>query len=142
MTGDQDGKKFLAFVESLEPANDDASSPYSVTVNIDIKFTRSKAKDALGVQVTQNPSAPEVRLTEEQIREKYPWDYDRLNSECMKHYSDFKQVPKYHDLRKRLLKDNRYGEIRFLDPGNPKSSKKSFYNPNIMQELDKHYTKK
>jgi hypothetical protein len=135
-------KKFLAFVESLEPANDDASSPYSVTVNIDIKFTRSKAKDALGVQVTRNPNAPEVRLTEEQIREKYPWDYDRLNSECMKHYSDFKRVSKYHDLRKRLLKDKRYGEIRFLDPGNTKSSKKSFYSPNIMQELDKHYTKK
>lgn len=134
-------KKFLAFVESLEPANDDAASPYSVTVNIDIKFTRSKAKDALGVQVTNNPSAPEVRLTEEQIRERYPWDYDRLNEECAKRYSDFKQVQKYHDIRKRLLKDKRFGEVRFLDPGNTKSPKKPFFNPNIMQEFDKHYTK-
>ena len=135
-------KKFLAFVESLEPANDDASSPDSVTVNIDIKFTRSKAKDALGVQVTHNPNAPEVRMTEEQIREKYPWDYDRLNSECMKRYSNFKIVQKYHDLRKQLTKDKRYGEIRFLDPGNPKSSKKPFFNSTILEELDKYYTKK
>lgn len=135
-------KKFLAFVESIEPANDDASSPYSVTVNIDIKFTRSKAKDALGVQVTNDPNAPAVRVTEEQIRERYPWDYDRLNEECAKRYSDFKQVQKYHDIRKRLLKDKRFGEIRFLDPGNPKSPKKPFFNPNILQELDKHYTKK
>lgn len=135
-------KRFLTFVEGLEPANNDAESPYSVTVNIDIKFTRSKAKEALGVQLTNNPNAPEVRLTEEQIRARYPWDYDRLNEECIKRYSNFKQVQKYHDIRKRLLKDKRYGEIRFLDPGNLKSPKKSFFNPNIMQEFDKHYTKK
>ena len=135
-------KKFLAFVESLEPANDDASSPYSVTVNIDIKFTRSKAKDALGVQLTNNPNAPEVRLTEEQIRERNPWDYDRLTEECRKRYKDFKAAQKYHDARKPLLKDKRFGVIRFLDPGNPRSSKKPFFNPNILQELDKHFTKK
>jgi hypothetical protein len=135
-------KRFLVFVEGLEPTNDDAASPYSVTVNIDIKFTRSKAKDALGVQVTNNPNAPEVRLTEEQIRERYPWDYDRLLKECRKRYSDFKAVQKYHDIRKPLMNDKRFGEIRFLDPGNAKSPKKAFFNPNIMQEFDKHYTKR
>jgi hypothetical protein len=135
-------KRFLAFVESLEPANDDAASPYSVTVNIDIKFTRSKAKDALGVQVTNNPNAPEVRLTEEQIRERNPWDYNRLTEECQKRYAGFKIDQKYHDIRIPLLKDKRFGEVRYLDPGNTKSSKKPFFNPNIMQEFDQHYTKK
>ena len=52
-------KKFLAFVDSLERADEDANSLYSVTVNIDVKFTRSKAKDALGIHVTNNPNAPE-----------------------------------------------------------------------------------
>lgn len=132
-------KNFLAFIDSLEPSNDDSASPYSVTVNIDIKFTRSKARDALGVQVTNNPNAPEVRLTEEQIRERYPWDYDRLTEECRRRYKDFKAVQKYHDIRKQLLKDKRFGDIRFLDPGNPKSSQKPFFNPNILQEFDKHY---
>ena len=27
-----------------------------------------------------------------------------------------------------------------VDPGNPKSSRKDFYNPNIMREFDKTYT--
>ena len=134
--------KFLAFVESLEPANDDAASPYSVTVNIDIKFTRSKAKDALGVQVTNNPNAPEVRLTEEQIRERYPWDYDRLTEECQRRYADFKVAKRYHDIRKSLLKDRRFGEVRYLDPGNLKSLKKPFFSPNIIGEMDKLFTKK
>ncbi|AWB34713.1 DUF3644 domain-containing protein [Orrella marina] len=138
----QEEKKFLAFIESLEPANDDAESPYSVTVNIDIKFTRSKAKDALGVQVTNNPNAPEVRLTEEQIRARFPWDYVRLTQECRKRYENFKVARKYHDVRMKLQKDKRFGEIRFLDPSNPNSPKKSFFNPSILQELDKHFTKK
>jgi hypothetical protein len=135
-------RNFLSFVESLESADEDADSPYSVTVNIDIKFTRSKAKDALGVQVTNNPNAPAVRLTEEQIRDRNPWDYKRLTDECRARYSDFKALKKYHDLRAALLKDGRYGEVRYLDPDNKKSSKKPFFNPSILQELDKHYIRK
>jgi hypothetical protein len=80
-------ENFLAFVESLEAKQDDPAARYSVSVNVEIKFTRSKAKDALGVQITNNPNAPEVRLTEEQIREKYPWDYEELTTECRKRYS-------------------------------------------------------
>lgn len=134
-------KNFLAFIESLETKQDDPAGRYSVSVNIEIKFTRSKAKDALGVQVTNNPNAPEVRLTEEQVREKYPWDYDRLTAECRKRYTDFKLVQKYHDLRKKLVGDAKFGYIRQLDQGNPKSQEKSFFNPNIMAEFDKIYTR-
>jgi hypothetical protein len=65
-----------------------------------------------------------------------------LTKECRKRYADFKAVQKYHDLRKRMLKDKRFGEIRFLDPGNARSAKKPFFNPNILQELDKHYKKR
>ena len=134
-------KNFLAFVESLEPEEDDSTSAYSVTVNIDIRFTRSKAKEALAVQVTSDPNAPRVRLTEEQIRERYPWDYDKLTAECRNRYSDFKADKKYHDLRKSLLQDKRYGAMRYLDPGNLKSARKPFFSPNILGELDREYSK-
>lgn len=92
-------------------------------------------------ETLNNPNAPEVRLTEEQVREKYPWDYDRLTAECRKRYSDFKLVQKFHDLRKSLAADARFGHVRHLDPGNPKSSQKPFFNPNIIAEFDKHYTR-
>jgi hypothetical protein len=136
----QQERNFLAFIDNLESANDDNSSPYSVTVNIDIKFTRSKAKDALGVQITKNQNALQVRLTEESIREKYPWDYEHLTNECQKRYTDFKVNNKYHNLRKNLLKENQFGMTRFLDPNNLKSSNKPFFNPNILAEFDKNYT--
>jgi len=134
-------KNFLAFIESLETKQDDPAGRYSVSVNIEIKFTRSKAKDALGVQVTNNPNVPEVRLTEEQVREKYPWDYDRLTAECRKRYSGFKSDQKYHDCRKKLAGDKRFSHVRELDPGNPKSAKKPFFNANILAEFDKVYAK-
>ncbi len=134
-------KNFLAFIESLESKRDDSVERYSFSVNIEIKFTRSKAKDALGVQVTDNPNAPEVRLTEEQVREKYPWDYDRLTSECRKRYTDFKIDRKYHDCRKKLAGDKRFSHVRELDPGNPRSAKKPFFNANILAEFDKTFTR-
>lgn len=135
-------KKFLSFIDSMDTGPQEPDSPYSVTINIDIKFTRSTAKDAPGIQVTTDPNAPQVRLTDTQIKDNYPWDYERLTEECRKRYPDFKAVQKYHDLRKKLLADKRkrYGMERYLDPDNTKSSKKSFYSPNIIQELDKHYS--
>ena len=134
-------KNFLSFLEALDKPQADPDSPYSVTVNIELKLTRSKAKDALAAQITNDPNAPAVRLTDEQIREKYPWDYQKLTEECAKRYSDFKQDKTYYAVRKGLMTDSRFGTIRFLDPGNSKSQKKPFFNPNILNELDKHYTK-
>jgi hypothetical protein len=135
-------KNFLKFVESLEPKNAAAADKYSVTVNIDVKFTRSKARDALPVQITKDPKATAIRLTDEQIREKFPWDYKRLTDECGKCYSDFKVTNAYHQVRKKLISVGKFGLNRYLDPGNPKSSKKPFFDPNIMSEFDKHYTRK
>ena len=135
-------KNFLSFLDELDKNQADPESPYSVTVNIELKFTRSKAKDALTAQLTNDPNAPAVRLTDEQIRERYPWNYQKLTDECVKRYSDFKQDKAYHTIRKGLQTNVRFGAIRFLDPGNPKSAKKPFFNPNILNELDKHYAKK
>jgi hypothetical protein len=87
-------KNFINYVNSLEGDHEDPDSPYAVSVNIEIRFTRSKAKDALGVRVTDDPSATEIRLTEEQVRERYPWDYRKLTSECRKRYADFKEDQK------------------------------------------------
>jgi Protein of unknown function (DUF3644)/EC042_2821-lke REase len=132
-------KNFISYVESLENAQTEDEDRFSVTVNIDIKFTRSKAKDALSVRVTKDLNATPIRLTEEQIRESFPWDYDDLTRECRKRYKNFKVVTKYHDLRKKFLAEQKLCTTRKLDPDNPKSPKKDFFSPNILDEFDKHY---
>lgn len=68
-------------------------------------------------------------------------DYCKLTEECKKQYPDFKCDQKYHDIKKMLFGNEKFCYIRHLDPDNPKSSKKTFYDPNILQEFDKHYLK-
>jgi len=134
-------KSFINYIESLRPHEDDPGSPYAFAVNIEIKFTRSKTSDAVPVRLTKDPSAPPVRLTEEQIRENYPWDYRELTNKCREIYEDFKENKKYHDIRKSLVSNPRFAHERRLDPEKPRPSK-IFYSPNILSELDKHFTKK
>ena len=133
---------FLAFINSIDEPDANPESPYSTSINIELRFTKSKSMDAFPVQVTGDPSALAVKLTEEEIRERYPWDYATLTSRCRQRYQNFKENQQYHDVRKSLEGDDRFGRLRFLDPGNSKSAKKPFFNPNIMAELDKHYTNK
>ncbi len=134
--------KFLEFIDSFDEPNLDPEAPYSVSVNVELKFTKSKSKDAFPVQVTGDPSALPVTLTEEDILERYPWDYMTLTEKCRKRYEDFKINQDYHANRKNLAVDDRFARLRYLDPGNAKSAKKTFFNPNIMSELDKHYDRK
>jgi len=110
-------------------------------VNIEVRFVRSKAASAAPVRVTTDPRVPAVRLTEDQIRERYPWDYQELTNRCRERYSDFKVNKDYHVLRKSLESDPKYAHTRRLDPDKPKPQK-TFYNSNILHEIDKHYRRR
>ena len=132
-------KNFLAFVEGIGGFESDPDSDCSVMVKVAFNFTRSNLDDAILVRNTSDPNAVPVYLTEEQIRDRYPWDFRQLTDRCKARYSDFKENKHYHQLRKDIASDPRYGAIRYLDPGNPKSVKKPFFNPNILQVLDEHY---
>jgi hypothetical protein len=139
-------KNFLNYLNQLEIRADEANSEYRVAINIDVRFTRSKAGDAHGVHIADpgDPNAIEVRMTEEQILERYPWDYKKLTEKCMERYSDFKRNNNnYHKIRKSICGEEKEKvcKIRYIDPNNLKSNKKEFYKPEILKEFDKHYTK-
>jgi len=96
-----------------------------------------------GVQITDDPNAPAVRLEEEEIlRKKYPLDYRTLTTGLLARYSDFKRNPKYHKLRKEFMKDKKLCRTRYLDPNNTEGTRKDFFSPAIYKKFDKHYTKK
>lgn len=126
-------------VRDAKPASGD---DFSVALEVNLSFKRSPPGTAAAVAVTTDPSAPRVTLSEEDIRKTFPWDYDALVSRLRKRYTDFKVTKKFHAIRQPLKSDPRYVRTRLLDPGNPRSSRKDFYNPNILQEFDKHYTRK
>ena len=57
---------------------------------------------------SNDPDATPVTLSEEDIREKYPWNYNTLTTRLRKRYLDFKENKQYHKLRKQLEGDNRF----------------------------------
>jgi hypothetical protein len=117
------------------------SAGYDVALRMDLKFSRSRAEDAVPVVVTNDPSATRVTLTEEDLRDRYPWDYRTLTAQLKKRYTDFKQNAAYHEIRRPLEEDERYCRTRYLDPRSTTGVPKRFYNPNILREFDKYYAR-
>lgn len=132
-------KNLASFISSLEAANDPGAD-YSVSVNVELKFLRSKADEAMKVQVTNDPTAPKVQLTEEHLKDKYPFNYKTLTAMCSTRYSDFICNNKYHAVRNTLKADRRYCHVKKLDPDNPRSAKQEWYSLAVFNVLDRHYT--
>ncbi len=130
---------FIEYVKSLEDEQNDFTDKFSVTITIDIKFMKSKVEESLDVILTDNPDATEIRYSEEQITQKYPWDYKKLTCKCKERYKDFLITTKCHDLKKELLENEKYCKVRKLDSSNHNSAKKVFYSPNILEVFDQHY---
>jgi hypothetical protein len=132
--------KYLKGIQDKHPSNE--NSIYNVTLKIETKFVKSSDDQALNVRYSDDPDAPEVRITEEDILKKYPFDYKKLTVKLVKRYSDFKQNQRYHKIRAPLKEDEKYCLTRRLDPKNPKSMTKDYYSTEVFKVLDKHYTKK
>lgn len=137
----QGEKRFLRFAEKIVGGPADANPNYAVALNVELRFVRSRDSNAAPVRITNDPNAPALRLSEEQIRARYPLDYRALTAECKSRYADFKVDQKYHQLRKGLESDTRYAYLRRLDPDKPKPVK-PFFGRAILDEFDKHYKRK
>jgi len=136
----QDEANLLRYLEEIGSSVDDSARGYHVALEVNVSMKRSTSDPALSVGITNDPDAPVVQLSEKDIRKAYPWDYGGLVCRCRSRYTDFKCNRKFHDIRTPLKQDERFVRTRFLDPRNPRSAKKDFYNPNILKEFDKYYT--
>lgn len=118
------------------------ASPFNVNLEVNLSFKKSKSATALALSITNDPSAPPVSITDEDFRKIYKWTYQQLMDQLKRRYSDFKVNEKFTGIRKPLMVDPKFVKARYLDPENVKSGKKDFYNPIILGEFDKHYTRK
>ncbi|MCR5865689.1 DUF3644 domain-containing protein [Aquincola sp. J276] len=115
---------------------------YAVAVKLDLKLEKSILSNASRVQMTRDADAVKVQLTEANIREKYPWDYEELTRRLGERYTNFKANQTYHNIRSPLHDDERYAKVRYLDPANPTGLSKRFFNSNILSVFDQHYTRR
>lgn len=136
-------KKLLKYIKSAEAAYDDAEvSNYNLALKIDVKFQKAKSTSGIPIQITNDPDAPAFRLSEEDVMEKYPWDYRVLTTRLKKRYTNFKENQLYHEQRKSISTNEKLCHKRLYNPTNKSSGTKEFYNPNILKEFDKLYEKK
>jgi hypothetical protein len=139
-------QKIVNYLATLmREGHDKEVQDYHVSLDVNISFKRTTAAAANAIIVTNDPNDPNavrVNISEDDIRKQYPWDYGTLTEKLKNRYIDFKATQKYHDLRKKIATNPQYMKSRYLDPGNTKSSRKDFYNPNILTEFDKSYTRR
>jgi len=136
-------RKVLDFVESLSHrGSNEENDDFCFSLDVELRMRRNSESNGAEVKISNSPDAVAVRLEEEDIREKYPWDYQILTTRLRKRYVNFKENQEYHNKCRGLKEDERFCKSRYLDPGNPKSSSKNFYNPNIIREFDKFYSRK
>jgi len=138
----QDENRLLTFLSSLvaRGANEEGGSCHAA-LEVSLSFKRTGAVGT-PVLVTNDPTATNVTLSEEDIRKRFPWSYADLLGRLKKRFVDFKENPKFHGLKRQLMLDANLVKSRYLDPGNLRSSKKDFYSPNALSFFDLHYTKK
>lgn len=131
----------IQYIAGLDAAND-PNSEYSVSVNVELRFSKSKASDALAVQISNDPTAAKVQLTQEQFKDKYPLNFNELKKRCKTRYIDFLLNKKFHSIKDSFIGNQKYSITKVLDPDNPKSVKQVWYSEAVFSELDKHYSKK
>lgn len=131
-------KRLLDYLGDLADKQDNTSD-YAVALRLEVKFEKSAAIGAMKVHYSKEPGSMPVFISEEDARKNHPWDYAELTKQLQKRHEGFLVNSEYHKIRKPLEKEAKFARVRELDPGNPKSPKKIFYNPNILAEFAKHY---
>lgn len=138
----QEERKLLKYIDGIQGQTvENEKSDYSLSLEVNLSI-KKKGGAKTEVLVTGNPNALEIRLEEEDILDKYPWDYGNLIAYLKNRYSDFKQNADFHIIKRKAEKSKKFCFERKLDPSNENSTTKKFYNPNIVREFDKYYRRK
>ena len=128
--------RVLKYLQTLDAPHTENTTGFNSTVNIQVSFTKTNAKDNIAVRVTKDPSAPEVRLTEEDYSARYPHNYKEFCSQIKFRDSSVRVSTKdFHKRMRKLEIGASNCWTRILDPKNPRSLKKKFYSNQALDEF-------
>jgi hypothetical protein len=133
-----ESKRMLEYIAAAEEGSD-RESAHHVALTIETKVVKGKGTDGVAVRWTNDPSAPAMRLQEDDLLERYPYDSISLAAKLRERYSDFKQDARYYKIKKRIEGDSKYCRVRYLDPKNPRSGSKKFYCTEVFKVFDSQY---
>ena len=139
ITVSPDEGRLIEFLKVTADKGSTGNSEYSVALKMQVRLEKSNLRDVPKVQISNDPDAIKVSLGEEDLRDKYPWDYVELCKQLSKRYKDFKQNKKFQEIKKTFSSNKQFVNSRYLDTRNLKSAKKDFYSQSVLGVFDKHY---
>jgi len=130
--------KFINIQKKKYPYEKSDSHHYSFQIKISLT---KKSKGNSSVYLSNDPSAPKVYLSDEELKKRYPLTFDEFVTLCEKRYSDFVRNQKFYDLKAKYESDLKYCYPRSLNLNGGGSIRK-YYSTAILNEFDKVYEKK
>lgn len=138
--GQRDLLKFLSALATR--GNVDQESEYRVSMDVTVFLNPAKG-DGATIGVTDDPSAPTVRLEEKDIMVRYPNTHSEVVEACRARYFDFKMNRHFHGLMRQVSTVPGCVHERHLDPRRRGGTKKKLYNLTaVLRQLDGHYKRK
>lgn len=135
-------QKLLTYLDTLTDVALDEDCKQHVALRLQTTLIRGKDVAAVSFRWTDDPTAPVLTVKEEDILKNYPMTYGDLVQALRRRYENFLGNKAFHKIRKKLETETKFAIVRSLHPTNPRTSKQRFYNPNILQEFDKHYVRR
>ena len=119
-----------------------SSSRFSAVFGFQVSLSQGTSGEEC-VGPPTSPTAPKLRISENDVLNTFSATHSDLVAECKKRYSDFKQNSRFHRLLKSAKEDPNCAIARRLNPDSIKSSIHMFYNLDaVLEKLDDEYTKR
>lgn len=139
LIGNKEEENFINYI--LKSSSNLDKDDFFVAMKLAVRLTKSDIPGAVPIMKTKDGIAVKIEISESDMLKQYEWEYKDLIQALNSRYSDFKQDEKFNRIKKDLHTNTTYCHTRLLNPTNPKSGKKTFYNPGIINEFDKSYTR-
>ena len=134
-------RSLLKTLDELAHSIETPSADYSVTLHVHVNFNRGLSGGA-SIGTTNDPEAPLVRISDNEMLTRYPASYDDVVAMCRKRYSNFLQNQRFNDLMKSVKADPDCAYKRSLNPNSEGSSTTYLYNLDAtIAKLDSLYTR-
>lgn len=91
------------------------------------------------VQVTNDPNAQKVHLSDDEFVKQYPLAYSDVCSKCRDVIEGFKQSRKFNIIMAEIKNNPQFAFTRKLNPNSSKSSKTTFYAECVINEIASKY---
>ncbi len=133
-------RDLLRFLEGLCDSVGDDCDGFRVSIATPVLLNPKNSGGAT-IGVTNDPTAPTLRMEENDLLDRYSSTYGEMVAVCKRRYSDFKCNKAFYAIKARFDKDPTCCLERKLDPKRERGILKRFYNVDaVFIYLDKAYT--